>query len=281
MTNMNGKVCLVTGATDGIGKVSARVLAELGAKVIIVGRNPEKSAIVLAELRSISGNENIDLLMADLAVMQEVRDLAEQVISRYDRIDVLLNNAGGYFTKHEITSDGLEMTFALNHMSYFLLTNKLMELLKYSAPARIVNVSSNAHYGVDMEFENLNGEQEYKAWKAYQKSKLANVLFTYELLKKVPANITVNCLHPGFVATNFGHNNGGFFGPVLKIAQRISAIDPEEGAKTSIFLCSAPEVKGVSGKYFYKCQPKTSSRESRNMDTGKRLWQISSDIAST
>ena len=281
MTNMNGKVCLVTGATDGIGKVSARVLAELGAKVIIVGRNPEKSAIVLAELRSISGNENIDLLMADLAVMQEVRDLAEQVISRYDRIDVLLNNAGGYFTKHEITSDGLEMTFALNHMSYFLLTNKLMELLKYSAPARIVNVSSNAHYGVDMEFENLNGEQEYKAWKAYQKSKLANVLFTYELLKKVPGNITVNCLHPGFVATNFGHNNGGFFGPVLKIAQRISAIDPEEGAKTSIFLCSAPEVKGVSGKYFYKCQPKTSSRESRNMDTGKRLWKISSDIAST
>jgi len=281
MTNMNGKVCLVTGATDGIGKVSARVLAELGAKVIIVGRNPEKSAIVLAELRSISGNENIDLLMADLAVMQEVRDLAEQVISRYDRIDVLLNNAGGYFTKHEITSDGLEMTFALNHMSYFLLTNKLMELLKYSAPARIVNVSSDAHYGVDIEFENLNGEQEYKAWKAYQKSKLANVLFTYELLKKVPGNITVNCLHPGFVATNFGHNNGGFFGPVLKIAQRISAIDPEEGAKTSIFLCSAPEVKGVSGKYFYKCQPKTSSRESRNMDTGKRLWQISSDIAST
>lgn len=278
---MNGKVCLVTGATDGIGKVSARVLAELGAKVIIVGRNPEKSAIVLAELKSISGNENIDLLMADLAVMQEVRDLAEQVISRYDRIDVLLNNAGGYFTKHEITSDGLEMTFALNHMSYFLLTNKLMELLKYSAPARIVNVSSDAHYGVDMEFENLNGEQEYKAWKAYQKSKLANVLFTYELLKKVPGNITVNCLHPGFVATNFGHNNGGFFGPVLKIAQRVSAIDPEEGAKTSIFLCSAPEVKGVSGKYFYKCQPKTSSRESRNMDTGKRLWQISSDIAST
>ena len=278
---MNGKVCLVTGSTDGIGKVSARVLAELGAKVIIVGRNPEKSAIVLAELRSISGNENIDLLMADLAVMQEVRDLAEQVISRYDRIDVLLNNAGGYFTKHEITSDGLEMTFALNHMSYFLLTNKLMELLKYSAPARIVNVSSDAHYGVDMEFENLNGEQEYKAWKAYQKSKLANVLFTNELLKKVPGNITVNCLHPGFVATNFGHNNGGFFGPVLKIAQRISAIDPEEGAKTSIFLCSAPEVKGVSGKYFYKCQPKTSSRESRNMDTGKRLWQISSDIAST
>ena len=277
---MNGKVCLVTGATDGIGKVSARVLAELGAKVIIVGRNPEKSAIVLAELKSISGNENIDLLMADLAVMQEVRDLAEQVISRYDRIDVLLNNAGGYFTKHEITSDGLEMTFALNHMSYFLLTNKLMELLKYSAPARIVNVSSDAHYGVDIEFENLNGEQEYKAWKAYQKSKLANVLFTYELLKKVPGNITVNCLHPGFVATNFGHNNGGFFGPVLKIAQRISAIDPEEGAKTSIFLCSAPEVKGVSGKYFYKCQPKISSRESRNMDTGKRLWQISSDIAS-
>ena len=278
---MNGKVCLVTGATDGIGKVSARVLAEKGAKVIIVGRNPEKSATVLAELKSSSGNENIDLLMADLAVMQEVRDLAEQVISHYDRLDILLNNAGGYFAKHELTSDGLERTFALNHMSYFLLTNKLMELLKSSAPARIVNVSSDAHYGVDMDFENLNGEQEYKAWKAYQKSKLANVLFTYELLKKVPADITVNCLHPGFVATNFGHNNGGFFGPVLKIAQRISAIDPEEGAKTSIFLCSAPEVKGVSGKYFYKCQPKTSSRESRNMDTGKRLWQISSDIAST
>ena len=281
MTDMNGKVCLVTGATDGIGKVSARVLAEKGAKVIIVGRNPEKSATVLAELKSSSGNENIDLLMADLAVMQEVRDLAEQVISHYDRLDVLLNNAGGYFAKHELTSDGLERTFALNHMSYFLLTNKLMELLKSSAPARIVNVSSDAHYGIDMEFENLNGEQEYKAWKAYQKSKLANVLFTYELLKKVPADITVNCLHPGFVATNFGHNIGGFFGPVVKIAQRISAIDPEEGAKTSIFLCSAPEVKGVSGKYFYKCQPKTSSRESRNMDTGKRLWQISSDIAST
>ena len=278
---MNGKVCLVTGSTDGIGKVSARVLAELGAKVIIVGRDPEKSAIVLAELRSISGNKNIDLLMADLAVMQEVRDLAEQVISQYDRLDVLLNNAGGYFTKHEITSDGLEMTFALNHMSYFLLTNKLMGLLKSSVPARIVNVSSDAHYGVDIEFDNLNGEQDYKAWKAYQKSKLANVLFTYELLKKVPADITVNCLHPGFVATNFGHNNGGFVSPILKIAKWISAIEPEDGAKTSIFLCSAPDVNGVSGKYFYKCQQKTSSRESRNMDTAKRLWQISSDIAST
>ena len=219
--------------------------------------------------------------MADLAVMQEVRDLADQVISRYDRLDVLLNNAGGYFTKHEITSDGLEMTFALNHMSYFLLTNKLLELLKASAPARIVNVSSNAHYGIDIEFENLNGEQEYKAWKAYQKSKLANVLFTYELLEKVPADITVNCLHPGFVATNFGHNNGGFFGSALKIAQRISAINSEKGAETSIFLCSSPEVKGVSGKYFFKCQPKTSSWESRNKDTGKRLWQISSDLAST
>ena len=278
---MNGKICLVTGATDGIGKVSARVLAEMGAKVIIVGRNPEKSAAVLTELKSVSGNENIDLLLADLAVMQEVRDLAEQVISRYDRLDVLLNNAGGYFTKHEITSDGLEMTFALNHMSYFLLTNKLMGLLKSSVPARIVNVSSDAHYGVDIEFDNLNGEQDYKAWKAYQKSKLANVLFTYELLKKVPADITVNCLHPGFVATNFGNNNGGFVSPVLKIAKRISAIDPEEGAKTSIFLCSSPEVEEVSGKYFFKCQPKTSSRESRNMDTAKRLWQISSDIAST
>jgi len=281
MIDMNGKVCLVTGATDGIGKVSAQVLAEMGAKVIIVGRNPEKSAAVLAELKSISRNENIDLLMADLAVMKEVRDLAEQVISRYDRLDVLLNNAGGYFTKHEITSDGLEMTFALNHMSYFLLTNKLMELLHSSTPSRIVNVSSGAHYGVDIEFDNLNGEQDYKAWKAYQKSKLANVLFTYELLKKVPADITVNCLHPGFVATNFGNNNGGFVSPVLKIAKRISAIDPEEGAKTSIFLCSSPEVEEVSGKYFFKCQPKTSSRESRNMDTAKRLWQISSDIAST
>jgi len=278
---MNGKICLVTGATDGIGKVSARVLAEMGAKVIIVGRNPEKSAAVLTELKSVSGNENIDLLLADLAFMQEVRDLAEQVISRYDRLDVLLNNAGGYFAKHEITSDGLEMTFALNHMSYFLLTNKLMGLLKSSVPARIVNVSSDAHYGVDIEFDNLNGEQDYKAWKAYQKSKLANVLFTYELLKKVPADITVNCLHPGFVATNFGNNNGGFVSPVLKIAKRISAIDPEEGAKTSIFLCSSPEIEEVSGKYFFKCQPKTSSRESRNMDTAKRLWQISSDIAST
>ena len=278
---MNGKVCLVTGATDGIGKVSARVLAEMGAKVIIVGRNPEKSAAVLTELKSVSGNENIDLLLADLAVMQEVRDLAEQVISRYDRLDVLLNNAGGYFAKHEITSDGLEMTFALNHMSYFLLTNKLMGLLKSSVPARIVNVSSDAHYGVDIEFDNLNGEQDYKAWKAYQKSKLANVLFTYELLEKVPSDITVNCLHPGFVATNFGHNNGGFVSPILKIAKWISAIEPEDGAKTSIFLCSAPEVKEASGKYFYKCQLKTSSRESRNMDTGKRLWQISSDIAST
>ena len=278
---MNGKICLVTGATDGIGKVSARVLAEMGAKVIIVGRNPEKSAAVLTELKSISRNENIDLLMADLAVMKEVRDLAEQVISRYDRLDVLLNNAGGYFAKHEITSDGLEMTFALNHMSYFLLTNKLMGLLKSSVPARIVNVSSDAHYGVDIEFDNLNGEQDYKAWKAYQKSKLANILFTYELLKKVPADITVNCLHPGFVATNFGHNNGGFVSPILKIAKWISAIEPEDGAKTSIFLCSSPEVEEVSGKYFFKCQPKTSSRESRNMDTAKRLWQISSDIAST
>ncbi len=205
---MNGKICLVTGGTNGIGKSTALELARMGATVIVVGRDAQKTSHVLEEIRAASGNQNVNSLLADLSSQQEVRGLADQFKSKYSRLHVLINNAGGFFMRRQIRVDGIEMTFALNHLASFLLTNLLLDTIKASAPARIINVSSNAHTSGKIEFDNLQGEREYGP-RAYDNSKLANILFTMELARRLEGTgVTVNALHPGFVATGFAKNNG-------------------------------------------------------------------------
>jgi NAD(P)-dependent dehydrogenase (short-subunit alcohol dehydrogenase family) len=276
---MRGKVCLVTGATNGIGKVTALELAKMGATVIIVGRNPDKTEAVVNEVRAQSGNDNVKKALADLSSMADVRALAQEFKRTYSRLDVLVNNAGAYFNKRHTTVDGYEMTFALNHLSYFLLTALLLDVLKSSAPARIVNVSSDAHRGARLDFNNLHGEQRFSGIAAYARSKLANVLFTYELVKRLQGtNVTANALHPGFVATGFGANNGLLMRAGIGIMTRLMGISPEEGAKTTLYLASSPEVEGVTGKYFDKCRVVQSSAASYEVDARERLWQVSEQL---
>jgi NAD(P)-dependent dehydrogenase (short-subunit alcohol dehydrogenase family) len=278
---MQGKVCLITGATNGIGKVAALELAKKGATVIVAGRNAQKTEQVVQEIKQATGHERVHHVLADLSLMSGVHALADDILQRYDRLDVLLNNAGGIFNQRQVTSEGLELTFALNHMSYFLLTQRLLELLRVSAPARVINVSSNAHFGTQkLNFDNLQGEKSYFGFGAYSSSKLANVLFTYELARRlVGTGITANALHPGAVSTGFGMNNRDVISKVLFTLFKMVTISPEQGAQTSIYLASSPQVNGVTGKYFDKSKPVASSPASYDEAAQHRLWQISEQIA--
>jgi retinol dehydrogenase 12 len=276
---MQNKICLVTGATNGIGKITALELAKMGATVIVVGRNPTKTEAVVSEIRSESGNDNVKKALADLSSLADVRALAQEFKNKYSRLDVLVNNAGAYFNKRHVTFDGFEMTFALNHLSYFLLTVSLLDVLKASAPARIVNVSSDAHRGARLDFDDLQGEKKFNGFGAYGRSKLANILFTYELAKRLQGtNITANALHPGFVATGFGANNGTLMRVGIGIMSRMMGISAENGAKTTIYLATSPEVEGVTGKYFDKCKPVQSSTASYEVEARERLWRISEQL---
>lgn len=276
-TDMKNKVILVTGGTSGIGKVAATELARMGASVVIVGRNHGKTAAIVEEIRAQTDNIRVDGLVADLSSLAEVRKLAADFKKRYQRLDVLLNNAGAVFTQRQVSADGYEMTFALNHLNYFLLTNLLLDVLKASAPARIVNVSSGAHTGGRLDFSDLQSEK-YSSWKAYSNSKLANVYFTYELARRLQGTgVTVNALHPGFVATNFGVSNGGFMQGIMKVAQ-LGAISPEKGAQTSIYLASSPEVEGVTGKYFSDKKETRSSAISYDEAIAAQLWDVSEKL---
>ncbi len=269
------KVMCITGATDGIGKTAALELAKAGCTLALVGRNPEKGNRVLDEIVSDSGNENIRFHICDLSLMEAVRKLAKELQTDYNRLDVLLNNAGAYFSEFEKTDEGFERTFALNHLSYFLLTDLLLDILEKTGNARIVNVASDAHQGAELSFENLQGFDGYKGWPAYCKSKLANIMYTYELDRRISGKgITANSLHPGFVDTNFGNNNTGTVRVGLNAAKKVGAISPEKGALTSIYLASSPEVEGVSGKYFYKCKQKNSNKASYVKSDQEKLWQI-------
>ena len=237
--NMSGKICLVTGATNGIGKAAAQALAQMGATVVIVGRSAPKTAQIVEEIRTNSGNENVNSLLADLSSQQDIRRIAGEFKIRYPHLHVLLNNAGGTFTTRQLSVDGIEMTFALNHLAYFLLTNLLLEMLKDSAPARIINVSSDAHSGGKIEFDNLQGERSYSSFGPYGNSKLANILFTTELARRLEGTgLTVNALHPGLTSTGFGKNNPGFFMKIMKVVMPLIARSPEKGAETSTYLAS-------------------------------------------
>ncbi len=276
---MSGRICMVTGATDGIGKVTAQALAQHGATVIVVGRSRKKTVATIEEIKRRTGNPSVEYLLADLSVQAEIRRLAEEFKRRHDKLHVLVNNAGGFFMSRQETADGLEMTFALNHLGYFLLTNLLLDVIKASAPARIINVSSAAHENAQMDFENLQGERKYSGWQAYGQSKLANVLFTYELARRLEGTgVTVNALHPGFVATNFGANNYGIVGRIMKRIVNLRGISPKEGADTSIYLATSPEVEGVTGKYFVKRRAVPSSPASYDEDAACRLWEVSAEM---
>jgi len=277
-TTVQGKICLVTGATSGIGLVTARELAQQGAHVLLVGRNPVKCADIVEQIRAQTGNRDVDALLADVSSQQQIRELAREVGQRYPRLDVLINNGGGLWLKRELTVDGLEMTFAVNHLAYFLLTQLLLDTLRASAPARVVNVASNAHRNATLDFDDLQGERRYRGWQAYCRSKLANILFTYELARRVAGTgVTANALHPGWVATAFGGNNG-WRGRLLQLAARYRGISPEDGARTVLYLAAAPEVTGVSGQYFDKERAVPSSTVSYDEAAAKRLWQVSLEL---
>jgi NAD(P)-dependent dehydrogenase (short-subunit alcohol dehydrogenase family) len=279
---MKDKICLITGATDGIGNETARCLGKQNAQLILVGRNQEKGEKVRKILIAKTGNDQIEILTADLSNMKAIRYLVERIHSRYDRLDVLINNAGAFFAQREETDEGFEKTFALNHLNYFLLTKLLLDLIKKGKNARIINVASGAHIGVTLDFDDLQGENDYSGWTAYKRSKLMNIMFTYklaELLKDTP--ITVNTLHPGFVRTRFGDNNTGIVGIGLNLAKKIGAISIKKGATTSVFLATSPMVKGVSGKYFVKCKPEKSSASSYNKSDIDRLWRTTDECLSS
>jgi len=276
--SMNGKICLVTGGTNGIGKSAAQALAKMGATVVIVGRNAPKTAQVVKEIRAISGNNKVDSLPADLSSQQAVRQLAEEFKRRYQHLHVLLNNVGAAFMKRELSVDGIEMTFALNHLAYFLLTNLLLDTLKASAPARIINVSSGAHTSGKIEFDDLQGERTY-GFAAYPNAKLATILFTVELARRLEgASVTVNALHPGITATGFGKNNGRVMATLVTIIAPLFMRPSAKGAQTSIYLASSPTVEGITGKYFYDSQVTPAAQQATDMVVARKLWDVSAKM---
>lgn len=277
--NMQGKVCLVTGATSGIGRETAQTLAQMGAQVILVGRNPKKTEETTVEIRQKTGNSAVEYLLADLSEQQQIRDLADQFKSRYNRLDILINNHGAIFFNRQETVDGLEMTFAVNHLGYFLLTNLLLDMLKASASARIVVVASDGHVDQTLDFDDLQNERNYNVMRVYGQSKLANLYFTYELARRLAGTgVTINALHPGFVKSNIGANNFGALGSFIKRIVNLGGIKVEEGAATSIYLATSPDVDGISGKYFVRKRAVKSSEVSYDEETARRLWAVSEQL---
>lgn len=272
---MDGKICLVTGATSGVGRVTAQALAQQGATVVVGARDAGRGAHTVDRIKQATGNPAVQWVLADLSVQTQVRQLAAEIQRRFSHLDVLINNAGAIFNTRRLSADGIEMTFALNHLGYFLLTHLLLDALKTRPAARIVNVASNAHWHGRLDFDDIQGERRYGGWRAYCQSKLANIIFTYELARRlVDSGVTANTLHPGFVATRFGLNNRGWFSMFIKVAQ-LAAISPAAGAETMIYLTTSPQVASVSGQYFVKKSAVPSSQASYDQIAAQRLWQLS------
>lgn len=274
---MQGNICLVTGTTSGIGKETALGLAQMGATVVMVARDRERGETVRDEIRARSGNQHVDLLLADLSSQQAVRQLVEQFRQNYPALHVLINNAGVFSLRRRTTIDGLELMFAVNYLAPFLLTNLLLDMLKASAPSRIVNVSSDAHEAGYINLDDLQSEKSYRFMRPYGQSKLALLLFTYELARRLEGTgVTVNALHPGFVSTNIGQTGlRGIARSAAKFVTSLAGISPEEGAKTPIYLASSPDVAGISGKYFVKGVPRRSAPISYDEALAHRLWDES------
>jgi NAD(P)-dependent dehydrogenase (short-subunit alcohol dehydrogenase family) len=272
---MDDKMVLITGATGGIGQAAALALANLGARVVIVGRDPHRTAAAAADIQQESANPGVEALIGDLSLRADVQKVAREYRQRYDRLDVLINNAGAMFMRRQLSADGIEMTLALNHLAYFSLTYQLLDLLKASAPARIVNVGSSSHRIARLDFDELIPEKGYHGLLAYARTKLMNVVFTYELARRLESSgVTANCLHPGLVGTRLGQNNNGLYRPAFALYQRV-ALSPTKGAETLVYLASSPEVEGVSGRYFVRKSAARSSPDSYDPQAGRRLWDLS------
>jgi NAD(P)-dependent dehydrogenase (short-subunit alcohol dehydrogenase family) len=253
-------------------------LAQKGATVIVAGRDEKRCRKTVAQIKKETGNSNIDYLLADLSVQARVRALAAEFKSRYERLDVLVNNAGAINFFRRLSADGVEMTFAVNHLAYFLLTELLLDTLKASAPARIVNVASNSHYGQHLDFDNLELKRGYNPGKAYGRSKLANLYFTYELARRLEgASVTANTMHPGFVRTNMAANNGWLVRLFLPLVH-LGSLTPEQGARTIVYLASSPEVEGITGKFFVREREMASDPVSYDESAAQRLWEVSEEM---
>jgi NAD(P)-dependent dehydrogenase (short-subunit alcohol dehydrogenase family) len=275
---MPDRVCVVTGATAGLGRITAEALAGQGATVVLVGRDPERCTRAQREIRAATGNDRVDWLAADLSSQRSIHTLAEDLKRRYDRLHVLVNNAGAIFQRRQQSADGIEMTLALNHLGYFLLTDLVLDLLKASAPARIVNVSSSAHTRARLDLDDIQARR-YRPYPVYARSKLANLLFTYELARRLDGSgVTVNALDPGLARTSFG-TQGGLMARLgirlVHLYYRRHSISPEQGARTSIYLASSPEVADVTGRYFFEQRETPSSPSSYDRAAAARLWELS------
>ena len=273
---MQHKNIIITGATDGIGLAAAKSIAKKGYHVSLVGRNPDKGKKALEAIIAHSGNENLDFFECDLSLVANVKDLADRIKQKHSKIDVLLNNAGGANKTKQITSEGLEKTFATNQMNYFVLSTELLDILTESNDGRIVNVASNAHIGAEVDYENINCEKSFSAWTSYCVSKLMNIMFTYQL-SSMQDRVSVNVLHPGFVDTNIAGNEGNLIKYIVKFGAKMFARTVDNGADSSIYLSTSDEVKGVSGKYFFKCREIKSSRASYNQEDWKKVWDLCDD----
>lgn len=275
---LDGKVCLITGATGGIGLEAAKVLGRRGATVVLVGRDPGRTEAAVSAVREAAPGAKVDWIRADLTSLKSVREAAGTFRARYPRLDVLLNNAGLIIDRREVTEDGLEATMATNHYAPFLLTHLLLDMLKASAPSRVINVSSEAHRVGGFDFSDLQCERRYDAFRVYGTSKLANILFTRALAKRLEGTgVTANSLHPGMVRTGFGHNTKGFFRQLVKLGSPFM-ISAEKGARTSIYLASSPEVEAVTGQYFIRSRPRKPSSAARSDELAERLWQVSAQL---
>ena len=270
---MLDKNIIITGATDGIGLQAAKVIANKGYRVGLVGRNKEKGYQAKEIIVNSTSNDKIDFFECDLSLIKNVKKLSSQIKEKYSKIDVLLNNAGGANKNKIITSEGLEKTFATNQMNYFVLTTELLDIISESDDGRVVNVASNAHIGATIDYNNINSEKSFSPWTSYCVSKLMNIMFTYELAK-IQDKVSVNVLHPGFVDTNIAGNEGNFIKYFVKFGSKLFARTVENGADSSIYLSTSDDVKGVSGKYFFKCREIRSSKTSYIEDDWKKVWEI-------
>ena len=273
---MRGKIALITGATNGIGRVTAQGLAQRGAIVVLVGRDADRARRAAEDIKNQTADSTVHILLADLSSQAQVRHLAGEFKQRFPRLNVLVNNAGAVFARRQVSVDGIEMTLALNHLAPFLLTNLLLDSLQASDQARIITVASVAHMGMRIPFDDMNHERgRYQAFVVYGQTKLMNIMFTYELARRLQGTtITANAVHPGFVGTNFGKNNGGAWNTIFTLA-RPFAISPTRGAQTSIYLASSPDVTNQSGQYFTRRKAVKSSPASYDLETQKRLWVVS------
>ena len=277
---MHGKVVVITGATSGIGQVAAERLAGMGARVLLVARDRARGAASLSRLRERGPGLAHRVCYGELSSVADTKRVAAEIAAAEPRIDVLINNAGALFNTRRVTADGLELTFATNHVAYAVLTHGLRECLVAAAPSRVINTASDAHRGARLAFDDLQAAQGYSGFKVYGRSKLCNILYTRELARRwTGTGVTANSLHPGFVATRFGDQSGGFFSYVVRVAKLFAAISPEKGAETLVYLASSPEVATISGGYFYKCALAQPTREAQDDAAARRLWSETERLA--